>query len=164
MSQPALLLDIDGVISLFGFDRHRQPQGRFLLVDGIPHFLSPHAADLATGLADTFELVWCSGWEDRADTFLPTALGMPRGLTHLSFGAADAPAPAAVPRHWKLAAIEAYAGPDRPLAWVDDAHDPTCHAWAAARRGPTRLVATDPAVGLTDSQAQDLRAWARALR
>jgi len=45
--------------------------------------------------------------------------------------------------HWKLEAIDTYAGA-RPLAWIDDAHDDACRAWALARPAPTLLVATEP--------------------
>ena len=107
-----------------------------------------------------FELVWCTGWEDRADAHLPVALGLPAGRPHLRFAAA----PGAAARHWKLDAIDAYAGPERPLAWVDDAHDDSCAAWAAARPGPTLLVATEPAAGITESHARELREWATRFR
>jgi hypothetical protein len=166
MTPPLLLIDIDGVISLFGFDAARPPAGRFLLVDGIPHFLSTGAGRLLADLRDDFELVWCSGWEEKADEYLPLALGLPAGLPHLTFdGAVALPVAATADgvRHWKLAAIDRYAGWARPLAWVDDAHDDTCHAWAADREGATLLVATDPAVGLTADDAERLAAWARKL-
>ncbi len=159
MDPPLLLIDIDGVISLFGFDAAQPPPGRFELVDGIPHFLSAGAADLIGDLQQHFELVWCSGWEEKADEHLPLALGLPAGLRHLTFAPAG-PAPA---RHWKLAAIDAYAGPHRPLAWIDDQFDHSCHEWARGRPAPTALVATDPAVGLTAPQTERLRVWARAL-
>jgi len=61
-----------------------------------------------------------------------------------------------------LRAIDAHAGPDRPAAWIDDAHDERCHSWAERRPGPTLLVTTDPAVGLTEAQAERLEAWAQA--
>jgi hypothetical protein len=61
--------------------------------------------------------------------------------------------------HWKLAAIEAYAGPERPVAWID-AHDEACHAWASRRPGPTLLVATTPAIGVTAGHVAQLLAWA----
>jgi HAD domain in Swiss Army Knife RNA repair proteins len=160
MHAPLLLLDVDGVLSLFGFAPDRRPPGRMLLVDGLPHHLSIDAGRLAAGLAQSFELVWCTGWEDRADDHLPAALGLPRGLDHISFDAT----PGDGARHWKLAAIDAYAGPQRPLAWVDDGHDDSCRAWAAARSGPTLLVATDPAVGLTAEHARSLEHWAVDLR
>jgi hypothetical protein len=161
MDRPLVLIDIDGVISLFGFDSAQPPPGRFLLVDGIPHFLSPGAAELIGGLHDDFELVWCSGWEEKADEYLPFALGLPAGLRHLTFGA---PAADGESRHWKLAAIDAYAGADRPLIWIDDQFDDSCHRWARARCAPTELVATDPAVGLTAAHVARVRAWALTLR
>jgi hypothetical protein len=162
MRQPLLLLDIDGVFSIFGFDPHQRPAGRFLMVDGIVHFLSAHAGDLLGQLSGSFEPVWCSGWEEKADEYLPAALGLPAGLPHLSFDHAQPAGDA--PRHWKLAAIDAFTGPERPLAWVDDAHDDSCHAWADARPGATLLVATQPAVGLTAGHVADLLAWRRGLQ
>jgi hypothetical protein len=157
MQIPILLIDIDGVISLFGFDPAAPPDGKFLLVAGIPHFLSSAGAAHLRGLAAHFELVWCSGWEEKADEYLPLALGLPAGLPHLTFDDSDGG------RHWKLTAIERYAGPRRPLAWIDDAFDESCHRWAAGRPGPTELVRTEPAVGLTAEQAARLQCWARAL-
>ena len=160
MTPPILLIDIDGVLSLFGFDPARPPVGTFMLVDGIPHYLSRAAAERVGGLGTAFELVWCSGWEEKADEYLPGALGLPAGLRHLTFGG---PQRAPAGRHWKLDAIDAFAGPTRPLAWIDDAFDATCHRWASMRAGATELVATDPAVGLTEAQATHLAAWARRL-
>ena len=125
MHRPTLLLDVDGVISLFGFDHDRPPTGRYALVDGTMHFLSATAAALIVELTRDFELVWCTGWEEKADEHLPAQLGLPRGLAHLTFPTADPDAPT---RHWKLAAIDAFAGSRRPLAWIDDAHDDSCRA------------------------------------
>src|ERR1700733_4224555 len=129
MNRPLLLIDIDGVISLFGFDPGRPPVGTFISVDGIVHFLSSVAAEQLLALSDEFELAWCSGWEEKADEHLPFALGLPAGLPHLTFE----PEAARDGQHWKLAAIDRFAGHARPLAWVDDAHDESCHIWASAR-------------------------------
>jgi hypothetical protein len=159
MCRPFLFIDVDGVLSLFGFDTAHPPEGRFLMVDGIVHLLSRPAASLLAGLRPDFELIWCTGWEEKADEYLPHALGLPAGLPHLHF---DRAAPADG-RHWKLAAIEAEAGTERPLAWIDDDHDETCRRWAMDRPAPTRLVSTDPAVGLTAEQADGLRDWVRSL-
>ena len=152
---PLLLIDVDGVISLFGFDQTEPPDGRYTAVDGIPHLISAHAGRRLARLADRFECVWCTGWEDRADEHLPGLLGLPGGWEHLSFAAAPGDG-----LHWKLEAIEARAGPDRAVAWIDDSHDASCERWAAARRGPTLLVSTDPAVGLTEEQVTTLEQWA----
>ena len=159
MNRPLLLIDIDGVISLFGFDLGDPPRGSFITVDGITHFLSATAGEQLLALAADFELAWCSGWEEKADEYLPLALGLPAGLAHVELeraGNDDG-------RHWKLAAIDRFAG-HRALAWIDDGHDPSCAEWAAARGGPTLLVTTDPASGLTEDHAASLRAWARSLR
>ena len=152
--KPVLLVDIDGVISLWGFGPDKRPGGTWHSVEGVPHFLSATAAEHLHELAESFDLVWCSGWEEKASEHLPLLLGVPR-LPHLSFERNPGKGHA----HWKLAAIEAHAG-DRPLAWVDDALDEHCEAWAAARQAPTLLVHTDPAVGLTDAHVAQLRAWA----
>ena len=37
--------------------------------------------------------------------------------------------------HWKLEAIDEYAG-DRPAAWIDDNLDDECHEWAEERAAP----------------------------
>jgi len=110
-------------------------------------------------LARTFECVWCTGWEERAEEHLPYLLGLPGGWEHLKFGPIESDWRLG---HWKLEAIEAWAGTTRPLAWVDDTHDDVCRAWADAREGPTLLVSTDPAVGLTDEHVSALEVWARA--
>jgi hypothetical protein len=156
--KPVLFVDIDGVISLWGFDTNVRPAGAFHNVDGIMHFLSSEAGNHLLGLRDRFELVWCSGWEEKANDHLPYALSLPAGMPFLSF----VRNPGHGHGHWKLPAIEAYAGPHRALAWIDDAHDEACHAWAAARSAPTLLVATTPAVGLSAAHVDELNAWVDA--
>ena len=154
--KPLLLVDVDGVVSLFGFPSDERPAGRWLLVDGLPHFLSSAAAEHLLLLAEDFELAWCTGWEEKANEVLPGALGLPGPLPYLSFDRN----PGRGHGHWKLAAIDAHAGPDRPLAWIDDAHDAACETWASARPGPTLLVGTEPHEGLVERHAATLRAWA----
>lgn len=155
-----LLVDIDGVLSLWGFASNERPEGTWHSVEGIPHFLSGTAAAHLHDLAEWFDLVWCSGWEERAGEHLPALIGAP-DLPHLSFDRN----PGRTNAHWKLAAIEQHAA-DRPLAWLDDALDQRCKDWAAARSAaaPTLLVHTEPATGLTEAHVQQLRDWAAALR
>lgn len=174
------MVDIDGVISLFGGlqlggwtrgdgapegarrdhgDHPEQIDGSLHSIDGSLHFLSSTAAAHLLALRDEFELVWASGWEERANEHLPHLLGMPPALPFLRFERAVGRANA----HWKLDAIEAYAR-GRPLAWVDDALTDACHEWARARTAPTLLVQTDPKRGLTADETERLAGWARALR
>jgi hypothetical protein len=147
-----LLVDVDGVVSVFG-GGPPDPAGVLgVQVDGHPHLLSRRAGALLVRLARRYECVWCTGWEERAEEHLPALLGLPGGWPHLRLGPG-----------WKLAAIDAAFGPRRPLAWVDDVHGEDERRWAAARPGPTRLETTDPAVGLTEAHAEALEGWAASL-
>jgi HAD domain in Swiss Army Knife RNA repair proteins len=179
-----LLVDIDGVVSLFGFSANaladRSLSGSFHWIDGIPHFLSSTAAAHLLALGEIFELVWCSGWEERADEYLPSLLGLPSGLPYLRFAPADDPGSASAASgvgggrgrggaqrttrgHWKLDAIDAHAGA-RALAWIDDCLDEACHTWAAAREAPTLLVQTRADVGITAAHVEELVRWAPGAR
>jgi hypothetical protein len=134
-----------------------------VLLDGVPHLLSDQAAVALRALDGAFEFVWCTGWEERAEEHLPQLLDLGGGWPHLHFDRSRGPGHS-TEGHWKLAAIDAYAGAERPLAWIDDAHDGACTRWATARPGATLLVTTDAAVGLTSTHAAALSAWAEALR
>lgn len=162
-SRPLLMVDIDGVISLFArpgrtWADRRPTEGSFHSIDGIPHFLSSIAAAHLLALAERFDLVWASGWEEKAEEYLPHLLGLPAGRPFLRFertvGRTNA--------HWKLQAIEAYAR-GRALAWIDDALNAACRQWAEAREAPTLLVETRPEQGLTVEQTEALLDWAAAL-
>lgn len=156
--KPILFVDVDGVISLWGFVQHDPPPGTYASVDGILHFLSATAGEHLLALREHFDLVWCTGWKDRANEYLPHALGLPEPLPWLEFGT-----PAERTAHWKLDAVTSYAQ-DRPAAWIDDAFDESCHAWAAERGAPTLLVATEPPTGLQAAHADALSTWAASLR
>lgn len=166
-AKPLLMVDVDGVISLFwappGGPADAVPgerEGSFHSIEGIPHFLSSAAAAHLLDLATDFELVWATGWEERADEHLPHLLGLPRRLPHLRFGRGESGLRASQ-AHWKVGAIEEFAA-GRPLAWLDDAIDDGCHEWALARSAPTLLMQTRPHEGLTGREAAPLRRWARS--
>ena len=158
MSRPILAVDVDGVISLFGFDQPPdRAQARFELIDGMVHCISLVAGERLRRLAEHYELVWATGWEERANDYLPTILGLPE-LPHLSFDGAARFGSA----HWKLGPLEEY-GRGRAMAWVDDNFDESCYAWARARAEPTLLVQTESHLGLEEAQTEALSAWARGL-
>lgn len=154
--RPLLFVDIDGVISVFGFAAHAVPPGTWTQVDGIAHLLSAAAARHLHALDESYELVWCSGWEEKANEHLPHLLGL-GPFPHLSFPYR------AGSEHWKIESVIEHAG-ERPLAWIDDDFNDACHTWAAGREAPTLLVATDPARGLDDEAAERLVSWAKSLR
>jgi hypothetical protein len=154
IEKPLLFVDIDGVLSVFGFLPGQRPDGTWIDVDGVWHLISATASTHLLALADAFDLVWCSGWEDKADEHLVRVLGLPVRPPFLTF-----PVPTGT-AHWKLSTVERYAR-DRPMAWIDDGFDDSCHAWAAARRAPTLLVPTDPATGLDEVCVARLERFAR---
>ncbi|MGN6557155.1 MAG: hypothetical protein ACTHLH_03985 [Solirubrobacterales bacterium] len=149
-------MDIDGVISLFGWEE-RPAHSQIQLVDGVPHCISLLVGERLVRLSEHFELVWASGWEDKANFYLPSLLGLPE-LPHVSFDVEARSGGA----HWKLAALEAYAG-ERAIAWIDDNFDASCYEWAERRREPTLLVPTEPHLGLEEGHVEALNAWAISL-
>jgi hypothetical protein len=159
-TKPILFVDVDGVISLFGFapDAGELP-GPLHWVDGIAHCIPTGVGERLVTLAEAFELVWATGWEERANEHLPYLLRLPfRDLPSLTFGSAAVFGSA----HWKVEAIDRYAA-DRPAAWIDDNLDDECRAWAEGREAPTLLVQTSPSAGLTDEHVSTLLDWADRL-
>lgn len=155
---PILFLDVDGVISLFGFSREDPPPGAFHSIDGIIHCIGDRAAELLGRLADRFELVWATGWEEKANEYLPQLLGLGRELPVLTFDGQAVFGSA----HWKLSAIDDYAG-ERPAAWIDDYLDDECRAWAERRGAPTLLIEAESATGLLEEHVNRLLEWAEQL-
>ena len=77
--RPILALDVDGVISLFGFNGPvTDVPGRFHLIDGMAHCIPEGINERLARLADDYDLVWATGWEDRANDRLPEILGPSR--------------------------------------------------------------------------------------
>jgi hypothetical protein len=152
-----LFVDVDGVISLFGFSHSDPPPGSFHWVDGVIHCINEACGPRLSRLSEAYELVWATGWEEKANEYLPHLLGLEE-LPLVSFdgGAVFGSA------HWKLAALDEYAR-GRPAAWVDDFLDEECARWADERDEPTLLVRTESHTGLTDELVDELLAWAESL-
>jgi hypothetical protein len=156
VSRPILAVDVDGVISLFGYDQPPD-EARFELVDGMLHCISLRAGERLQRLAEHFELIWATGWEEKANYYLPQMLGL-ADLPHLTFDGAARFGSA----HWKLGPLGEY-GRGRALAWIDDNFDDSCYEWSRRREEPTLLVPTEPALGLGEAETEALMAWARGL-
>ena len=155
-SKPTLFVDVDGVISLYGFSTDEAPPGAFHWIDGIAHCIGSSCGERLGRLVDSFELVWATGWEEKANEYLPHLLGLPiRELPVLTFDGRAVFGSA----HWKLEAIDEYAR-DRPAAWIDDNLDERCEAWARARPAPTLLVRTETATGIGDAEVERLLTFA----
>ena len=154
--KPILAVDVDGVISLFGFDETPR-ESRLEMVDGMMHCISLPTGGRLRRLAEHYDLVWATGWEDKANFYLPRMLGLPE-LPHLTFDGAARFGSA----HWKLGPLDEY-GQGRALAWIDDNFDESCYRWAQERPQPTLLVPTEPALGLGEVETEALAGWARGL-
>jgi hypothetical protein len=152
--QPVLFLDVDGVISLFGFEPG-DPPGRMHSIEGIPHCIGHGAAAHLARLAGRYELVWATGWEEKANEHLVSVLELPGDLPSLSFDGRAVFGSS----HWKLEAMEEYAG-QRPVAWIDDNLDGRCRTWARRRAAPTLLVETERGTGITAAHVDVLLRWA----
>ena len=150
-----LFVDVDGVISLFGFGPGEPPPGTFHSVEGIVHCIGHESGRRLARLREGYELVWATGWEERANEHLPHLLGFDGELPWLSFDGRAVFGTA----HWKLEAIDEYAA-GRPAAWIDDSLDERCHRWARERAAPTLLVQTEAHVGMTDEHVERLLRWA----
>jgi hypothetical protein len=157
-AKPLLAVDVDGVVSLFGFDQPPgPPAAEFKLIEGTMHCISIAAGPRLRLLADHYELVWASGWEGQTEV-LTEILELPEhpflGFGgNAEFGSAE----------WKIEPLDAYAG-GRALAWVDDSFDERCYEWAKQRRAPTLLIRTESRLGLLDVHVEALVGWARSLR
>ena len=156
--RPILFLDVDGVISLFRFGQDAAPPGAFHSIDGILHCIGDRVAERLRRLDGAFELVWATGWEEKASEYLPHLLGLRGELPTLTFDGRAVFGSA----HWKLGAIDAYAG-DRPAAWIDDFVDDECRSWAERREAPTLIVEAESAEGLTDEHVEKLLSWAETV-
>lgn len=156
MSKPILAIDVDGVISPFGFDKPPDRTAvRFELVDGMMHCISLTAGERLRRLSEFYELLWATGWEDKANSHLAGLLDLP-ALPYLSFSGAARFGSA----HWKVGPLEEYAR-GRALAWIDDSFDESCYEWSRGREEPTLLVPIESDVGLDEVQVEALAAWAR---
>src|SRR5436853_5602170 len=72
--RPILFVDVDGVISVFGFPIDEPPPGSFHTIDGIVHCISERAGDRLARLASTFALVSPTRWAQTPTAYLPLLL------------------------------------------------------------------------------------------
>ena len=143
---------------MFGFDEPPDRKlARFELIDGMVHCISLVVGDRLRRLEEHYELVWATGWEEKANFYLPGLLGLAE-LPFISFDGAARFGSA----HWKLGPLDEY-GQGRALAWIDDNFDASCYEWARKREQPTLLVPTESHLGLEEAQTEALAGWARGL-
>lgn len=164
---PVLLLDVDGV--LCPVEDNTRPGGYYPPSPDfrpVPYehpetgesmrlWVSDENARRVERLSAAFEVVWATGWVHRANYVIgPLHRLPPLPVVELAWSEDLR----SVSTSWKLPAVAAYAGDDRPCAWIDDDLGADVEQWADTRPGPTLLVPIDHRVGLTDDAVE------RALR
>lgn len=159
--KPLLLIDVDGPLNPWaasGRQNQRNGYRRYRIGCYIVYLKRAHGQALM-GLSDVFDLVWCTTWEDQANTDIGPRIGLPE-LPVIRFPEVRDRPDARL--HWKTATIVAYAeAHKRPFAWIDDemgVYDGTYFARWCTR--PFLVKKIDPAVGLTDNDFAELRDWA----
>ena len=156
---PLLLLDIDGTLCPVG-PGPDLAMAHLSIGTGSVSFRAD-LRDVLAELANRFELVWASSWEDNANLLLASALGLSTlPVVRFTVPTREAPGGRHERRTWKLASVERFVG-DRPAAWLDDELHGDAHAWAALRTVPTKLLSPDPRVGILDRDVRALLAFAR---
>jgi len=143
--KPLLLLDIDGVIRVFG------PVPPAAALQGSPDLLIRLETPALIGrLSERFDLVWATSWEHEANKVVSPLLGL-QPLPVIEFeGVEVAPG-----ESFKLPRIKRCVG-SRPFAWVDDEIGKDCHDWARARPEPTLLLEIDPRAGIGEEDVEEL--------
>lgn len=179
--KPTLLLDVDGVLNplhaedLSLFEPLEDVVGAWRTQAAVYHSKFNHQR--LELLAARFGLVWCTGWEDRANEIIGPAHGLPelpviRFGVGVTLGEAGVPVAQFVNSSWKLPwiakwLIDTY-GEDQPaVAWLDDQIETGDREWAKGRNllgWPTLCVQPDPTVGLTDIHVRHLLQWASDLQ
>jgi hypothetical protein len=150
--RPLLLLDVDGVLNPYPETPAGYAEHDFFPEDDEPVRLAGVHGGWLHELADSFDVVWATGWGDEAIRLLGPHFGLATfPLLPLP------PVPFDAIAKWREA--EGYVN-DRAVAWVDDLLPAEAHSWAKARREPTLLLRVDHRTGLTRDHVDRLLAWA----
>ena len=171
--KPLLLVDVDGVVNCINSSRSTKTYSLFNAeIDGAsyPIRLSHKLPGLLARLAESYHLVWCTMWDDWANTHLVSRLNLP-SLPYLPVAdgvhsAKYTPTRNGKPVHLKVPEVETYVG-DRPFAWIDDGFDRGDFAWATVRdttMAPTYLLGIQPGSGLQGYHVDKLLKWADGIK
>lgn len=160
MKKPLLLIDIDGVVNVFGnlgntlisFEQEFQALGRYSIK--IPQGMQQRLQKLQQEFACT----WCSTWEDKAFSEIGSKLGLnPWPFIKMPLQAEN--------KTYKLSAVQQYVSQE-PFAWIDDDLHSDAFEWAKHRNQnglPTLLLQTKTNQGMTQDHLQKLQEWKTSL-
>lgn len=158
IQRPVLLVDIDGVLNIYGVDECPEGFSEVELFPGDdePARLCQIHGEWICELSKHFDVAWASAWGFDAHRLLGPILGLdPFPFVPMP----DIPFPPAA----KVPAIESFVG-ERPAAWLDDVMTPEARAWARGRTPATILVEVNHRTGLERGHVDTLLAWVAQLR
>lgn len=161
--KPKLLLDVDGVLLPVRRRDGSEPcadDARFrpVRVDGLRGHVATWLLEGAPALADRFDIVWATSWEDRANGELTDLFGWGRRPWLGIFQGMRA-------GRSRVDVVSQAIGDDEPLVWCDDQGvGEVARRWAAARRAPTLLIRPRPHRGLGPRHLARILAFGAAHR
>jgi hypothetical protein len=172
-----LLLDVDGVINVFGAGVPEILDRGLAACDATAHdgrtyrlHVAPETPGLIVELAESFEIVWCTTWRNANDVIAPL-LGLPGDLRQVRFPTQWHDVAFGLCRKTPLVLDWAQEHGVRRLAWLDDEisefdSDAVRNGLQSSRGSLTTkplddvlLVPCDPGIGLTRDHVDRLRAW-----
>ncbi|PVE10903.1 HAD domain-containing protein [Streptomyces scopuliridis] len=169
-TKPLLLIDVDGPLNPYlalaaegapeGYVRHWMRPSGWPADQPLPVLLNPEHGVELLALADRYELVWATTWENDANEWIAPVLGLPE-LPYVEWSGPERRAPLGT--FWKTPYVLEYAA-GRPFAWVDDEITSYDRAWTDQRHlAAALLMRIDPRIGLTRPDFDTLAEWAAAL-
>lgn len=174
MTKPLLLIDVDGPLNPWDNKGPRRPPEygtwRFPLRGLHPRkpwrtWLRPEHGAWLLSLKDSYELTWCTAWQDEANKFIGPVLDLPE-LPWIRFPGHRTSE--WISRGWKYPEVAEYAA-GRPLAWIDDDFDAVRlqrhRAQFECGRSPipTLLHPVSPKTGLSREDITALADWASTI-
>lgn len=160
--KPFLMIDVDGPLNPWAATNSKRPKmyKRYRIGPYAVWLARRHGQEL-NRLTDVFDLVWCTTWEHQANTDIGPKIGLP-DLPVIEFTKHLPEQPPEPGLHWKTVVITAYAlAHKRAFVWVDDEVGVKDDLYFTQRCGaPFLTKRIDPAVGLADSDFEELRKWA----
>jgi hypothetical protein len=172
--RPLLLVDVDGVLCPFGGPMPDGYQAAQLGAEGDLRWSEQNAGRLER-LAEVFDCAWCTARYDDVLTTIARLHGFGEDWPVVSFegGAYKSEGRYYIVRAelerdttWKLPFVRVWleqnGWEDRPLAWLDDDTTRDVYLWEWERNQqqiPTLVWHVSPALGLTNTDTNHVRAW-----
>lgn len=165
--KPMLLIDVDGPLNPYAANPKRRPDGYttfYVAQDSfntyaeksrssdIRVWVNPSHGEKFLALTEYADLVWCTTWNDHANSIIAPRIGLPTlPYVNLQFR------PAAPGLYWKTPQVISYVE-DRPFIWIDD--ETTSKDYDYISLYMTRqfdLHIVNPAKGLLDADFEALK-------